>query len=66
MGLLMKLSRIAPPSPPRLRQHAICREKNPARALMGHFGNVYLCKQEVKYFDNAFSQNRNGRMPMNV
>lgn len=50
MGLLMKLSRIAPPSPPRLRQHAICREKNAARAIMAALRECIFMQTGSKIF----------------
>lgn len=50
MGLLMKLSRVAHSSPPRLRQHAICREKNPARALMAALRECIFMQTGSKIF----------------
>lgn len=66
MGLLMKLSRIAPHLRRASDSMPYAARKTRRAHSWRHFENVYLCKQEVKYFDNAFSQNRNGRMTMSV
>ena len=50
MGLLMKLSRVAHSSPPRLRQQAICREKNAARAIMAALRKCIFMQTESKIF----------------